>query len=188
MPTPASEAARRTHPRPSARAITRREGLLAAVLLVPAGLLAACSDDAAPAGDTASSSAGTAAGSASSASVAAEVAADEAALISLYDAAIATLPAGDDRLALLTGIRDQHAAHLDAVGGTAGSVATDPLASGPLPTTPDAMLATLSRAERQASRSRIRAGEDADGDLARLLVFLAASESAHAAELRRARG
>lgn len=182
MPTPASEATRGPLTRPPARTLTRREGLLAAVLLVPAGLLAACSSEDATNADAGPSAGGTSSGSTSGTSIAADVATDEAALIALYDAAIATLPAGDDRLSLLTGIRDQHAAHLDALAAPAGAVVPQPL-----PTDPDAVLAVLSRAERQAARGRIRATEAADGDLARILVFIAASESAHAAELRRAR-
>lgn len=169
---------------PRLRPITRREGLLAAALLVPAGLVAACSggDDATA---TATSDASGSTGGASTdvgGTLASEVAADEASLIAMYDAAIAAMPEGDDRLALLTAIRDQHSAHLDALA--AEPAATD---TTTMPSAADAVIPRLARAERQAARSRIRAAEEADPALARLLVFLAASESAHAAELREAR-
>lgn len=173
---------------PPARPITRREGLLAATLALPVGVLAACSSADAPA--TADSSAGSGAGSAAAVdagSLTDEVAADEAALIARYDAALAAVPETDAHHALLAGIRDQHAAHLDSLGASTDRPAPS-TAAAPLPTAIDGLLTALAREEHAAARSRIRACEAApDATLARLLTFIAASESSHAAELRRAR-
>lgn len=168
---------------PAARAFTRREGLLAAALLVPTGLLAACSGSDDAVGADGSPPAGSATGAASG-SVVDEVAADEAALIARYDAAVAALPADDGRRALLTGIRDQHAAHLAALpSGSAPAAPVDAPALNPAD-----VLGDLARAEGKASRSRISACEDTDDPaFARLLAFIAASEASHAAELRAAR-
>lgn len=168
---------------PAGRVFTRRDGLRAAALLVPVGLIAACSGSDDAVGVDGSSPAGSATGAAEI-NVLDEVAADEAALMARYDAAIAALPADDERRGLLTGIRDQHAAHLAAL--PAGSAPQSP---------PDAaavqaadILGDLARAEVKASRSRISACEaTSDAEVARLLVFIAASEASHAAELRAAR-
>lgn len=168
-----------------ARAITRREGLLAAALALPVGLMAACSDsgESAPSSTSAASAAGSSA-TIDASTLTEEVGADESALIALYDAALSAVPDTDERHTLLAGIREQHVAHLDALGVPA----TTGAASISLPPDPAALLTALARAENAAARSRIRACEAApDAALARLLVFIAASESSHGAELRKAR-
>ena len=167
-----------------ARAFTRREGLLAAALALPVGLIAACSDsgESAPSSQSATSAAGSGA-VVDANTLTDEVGVDESALIALYDAALSTVPDTDARHTVLAGIREQHVAHLDALGlpPTTGT------ASISLPTDPAALLTALARAENAAARSRIRACEAApDAALARLLVFIAASESSHGAELRKA--
>ena len=166
-----------------ARAITRREGLIAAALTLPVGLIAACNNsaDSAPTSDSTASAAGSSA-VVDANTLTQEVGADESALIALYDAALSAVPNTDARHTVLAGIREQHVSHLDALGvpPTTGG------ASNPLPIDPAALLTALARAENAAARSRIRACEAApDAALARLLVFIAASESSHGAELRR---
>lgn len=158
------------------RGLTRREGLLALALLAPAGLVAACSGSTEP-------TPGPTSASAPPADLAAEVAAEESALISTYDAVLAAATGlGDEVVALLSLIREQHAQHREALGGAA----VPPSASGSAaPVTIDAAVANLIAAEREAARSRIRACVAAgDGDLARLLAFIGASEASHVPALR----
>jgi hypothetical protein len=156
------------------RGLTRREGLLALALLPPAGLLAACSGSSEP-------TPGPTSATAPPADLAAEVAAEESALISAYDAVLAAATVlGDEAVALLALIRDQHAQHRDALGGAAA-----PPTASPAPLTIDAAVADLIAAEREAARSRIRACVAAgDGELARLLTFIGASEASHVPALR----
>jgi hypothetical protein len=161
---------------PAARGLTRREGLIALALVAPAGILAACTGSAEP--SPASTSA-----SAMPADLATEVAAEESALMAIYDTVLVGVPGlGGEVTALLTLIRDQHAQHLEALGG---SGAQPPLSGAPAPTTPASAVALLISAEREAARSRIRACVAADeGDLARLLTFIGASEASHVPALR----
>lgn len=156
---------------PTAPLITRRAGLLSLAALAPAALLAACSSDDA---STPSASGSGPAGSTGTVTVSTESADDESALIAAYDAVIASLGDTDDSVrAVLADIRDQHAAHRDALGGAAD--VDSPAAGGGL----GPQLADLVDRERRASRARIRASLDADADLARTLTFIAASEAAH---------
>jgi hypothetical protein len=98
--------------------------------------------------------------------------ADELALIAAYDAAAAA--AGPDDRAVLQRIRDEHAAHLTALGWT-----EQPTTAAPLGGITDAQLA---RAERRAARVRSRAARQApDPAAAQLLALIAASEAQHAA-------
>ena len=81
---------------------------------------------------------------------------------------------------LLATIRDQHAQHRDALGGTASEPARVPA-----PASPAAAIASLVAAERTASRDRIRSCVAADSpESARLLAFIAASEASHVPALR----
>ena len=164
---------------PTPRGITRRDGLLALGLLAPVALLAACTgDDAAP--DATSSPAATEGAE----GLAARVAAQESELVARYDAALAALDSADPGVrALLAGIRDQHAAHLDALGGTS----TTPQIP-PQPTAPSAVVAELVAAEREATRDRISACvESTEPELTRLLSLIAASEASHVPALRESR-
>lgn len=105
-----------------------------------------------------------------------DVAAAEQALIRQYEAAIAS--ASDALAPLLTRIRDEHVEHLTSMGGTVTSAT--PFAA---PGTVDALRA----AERDAARMRRTAAvAAADGELARLLALIAASEAGHAVALREA--
>ncbi len=160
----------------AARGLTRREGLLALALLAPAGLIAACTGSAEP-------SPGSTSASAPTMDPAAEVAAEESVLIATYDAVLAAATGLDDEaLALLALIRDQHAQHLEALGGTAGP---PPSTGSSSPLTRDAAVTNLIAAEREAARSRIRACVAADDpELARLLAFIGASEASHVPALR----
>jgi hypothetical protein len=157
-------------------AFTRRQGLTALALLGPVGLIAACSSGS---GATAASATAT-----TSASLADEVVREEEGLIATYEAVLAALPDLPAETATLLGtIRDQHAQHRDALGG--GSGASPSAAPTAQPSTAADALGILVAAEREASRSRIRACVAAeDPELARLLAFLAASESAHVPALR----
>ena len=159
------------------RGITRREGLIALTLGGPAALLASCTSDTAEPGPTPSPVVSLEGATES-------VAASEALLAASYDAAIAALPDADPAvIALLTGIRDQHAAHRDALGGT--SLAPD---APPQPAAQAAVIDELLAAERQAARDRIDACESAtDPELARLLAMIAASEASHVPALREIR-
>lgn len=98
--------------------------------------------------------------------------ADELALVAAYDAAAAA--AGPDDRAALQRIRDEHAAHLTALGWT-----EQPMTAAPIGGITDAQLA---RAERRAARARSRAARTAaDPAQAQLLALIAASEAQHAA-------
>lgn len=161
---------------PPARAFTRREGLLALALAGPVALLAGCTNDAdEPAEDLASATGG--------ADTASAAAADEAALVARYEAALSEVP--EDRADLreaLAEIRDQHRAHLSALGGADEADAT---AGAPATAGTSALLASLIEAERAAFRDRVRACVDArDPEQARLLSLIAASEAAHVPALR----
>lgn len=167
-----------TPPEPvrAVRGLTRREGLIALALVAPAGILAACTGSAEPSPPSASASA-------PPEDLAAEVAGEESALISTYDVVLAAATGlSDEAAALLTLIRDQHAQHLEALGGTAVPTTSS---ESPSPVTVDAAIANLMAAEREAARSRIRACVAADEpDLARLLTFIGASEASHVPALR----
>lgn len=103
-----------------------------------------------------------------------EVATSEQALIDLYAAAIATNPTVADQLQV---IADQHADHLAALG-----VAAQPASPAP---TAGTSLADLRDAERQAARQRRTACvASSDGELARTLALIAASEASHVAALK----
>jgi hypothetical protein len=159
------------------RGITRREGLIALALVGPAALLASCTSDTAEPAPSAS-------GTVPPEGAAEPVAAAEAALVAAYDAAISALPDADPAvIALLTTIRDQHAAHRDALGGT--SAVPD---APPQPATEAAVIDELLAAERQAARDRIDACvASPDPELARLLAMIGASEASHVPALREVR-
>lgn len=110
------------------------------------------------------------------AQVRADVAAAEAALIALYDAVIAAHPAlASD----LTAVRDEHAAHAEAMG-----VAPSPVSAPAVGSRTEA-LAALTDAEQQAIAQRTAACEAASGaDLARVTALIAASEAGHVEYLR----
>ena len=168
-------------PEPSDRGtlgITRRQGLIALAVVGSMGMLAACTTTEEPGPPSGS---GSSAEPSSGDALAARVAADEAALIARYDSILAARPAIDPAAAaLLAAIRDEHVQHRDALGGTAA-----PSSPAPAISSASAGLSELPRAERQASRSRVRACEDAqEPELARLLAFIAASEAAHVPALR----
>ena len=100
---------------------------------------------------------------------------EEIALIAAYDAAIAT--AGPARAAEYQRIRDEHVAHLRALGWEA------PPATAQSPT-PPASLRALRRAEIGAGRSHAAAAvRETDQERAQLLALIAASESQHASAL-----
>ncbi len=96
--------------------------------------------------------------------------ADELALIAAYDAALAT--ATPKQAAVFTALREEHAAHLRALGWTD----EPPASSSPEPVGRAALL----RAERRASRQRADAARDSDdAEQAQILALVAASESQH---------
>jgi hypothetical protein len=108
--------------------------------------------------------------------VRADVAAQESAIIALYDAVIAAHPALATDLAA---IRDEHAAHAEAMGVAGPSTAS------PVVGTRAEALAALSDAEKQAIAQRTAACEAASGaDLARVTALIAASEAGHVEYLR----
>lgn len=110
------------------------------------------------------------------AAVRVDVAAGEAALLALYDAVIAAHPA---LAADLTLVRDEHAAHAEAMGV--------PLPSDAAPAvgTQAEALTALTDAEQQAIAARTAACEAATGaDLARVTALIAASEAGHVEYLR----
>jgi hypothetical protein len=99
--------------------------------------------------------------------------ADELALISAYDAALVTAKPADQ--ARLRTIRDEHVAHLRALGW---EDLPAPSASG------SRTKAQLIRAERRAARVRTQAARDAtDAEEAQLLALIAASEYQHVVTL-----
>jgi hypothetical protein len=164
---------------PAPGLITRREGLLALALLAPAGLVAACTGSSPAAGSSPTGS--VAADGTAPAALASDVAAQEAALVAQYESVLAAVGTADaEATAMLSAIRDEHAAHRDALGG---SDASPPAPSSPsdLPTA----VAALVAAERDAARARIRSCVDAaDAELARLLALIGASEASHVPALR----
>ena len=95
----------------------------------------------------------------------------EIALIAAYDAALAST--GNAVRAQYQRIRDDHAAHLRALGWT------DVPTAGPSPSQPPGRRA-LRRAEVAASRARTRAAiASADAEQAQILALIAASEAQH---------
>lgn len=100
--------------------------------------------------------------------------ADELALIEAYTAALSA--AGPRATRVYTQLRDEHVAHLQALGW-----------QGPAPeaaSTSRVSRADLIRAERRATRSRTRAAQSAeDAEQAQILALIAASEAQHAATL-----
>ncbi len=144
---------------------TRRQ-VLQASAVAPLAALAACSSDGqTPVTDTDDS-------------VRAQVAASENDLIRRYDATIAAYPAVAARLQPL---RDQHAEHMSAVGGS--DPATD-LRGLIIPQTQAAAVSELAGAERDAATSRRTSSVAATSpDLIWNLALIATSESQHAATL-----
>lgn len=103
---------------------------------------------------------------------------DELALIAAYDAALATAAPGGQRT--LRRIRDEHVAHLAALGWPESPPSPSESA------TPDVRVVRrdLVRAERSAARSRARSAMDAaDVDQAQILALIAASEAQHVVAL-----
>lgn len=157
--------------------LTRRQGLMAAATVAGAAVLAACSSDATPSGS-----------SAAAASASADPAiTDEIALLALYDRTIAALP---DLARYLAPIRDQHAQHVTALGGSpdlgsAGATAGTASAAPGIAADPTAAITTLIDAERSAAKQRIDASVDATApERVRTLVFIAASEASHVPTLK----
>jgi hypothetical protein len=154
--------------------LTRRQGLTAAALLGPVGLLAACSSAEAP--QSGASAASTATGRATDPT--GEVTASEQDLIDRYDCVIAAFPALGTPLAAL---RDQHRQHAAALSGASPGSS----ASVTAPASEQAALHMLITAEREAMHQRIAACMAAqDPALARTLAFIAASEGSHVPALR----
>lgn len=146
--------------------LTRRDLLAVGLAASGTALLSACGSDSDPDSTTESVPGGDEA-------IRRDVAAAELALIHRYDAAIDTAP--DTLVPLLTRIRDEHVDHLTSMGGS--STAATPTHS-PKP------VETLKAAERTAARMRRTAAVAAeDGELARLLALIAASEAGHVAAL-----
>ena len=99
--------------------------------------------------------------------------ADEAALIALYDAALVTATATEREL--WQHIRDEHAAHLAALGWQGDLAAATPASATP---------AALRQAERRATRVRAQAARsEPDAQRAQVLALIAASEAQHAVAL-----
>jgi hypothetical protein len=100
--------------------------------------------------------------------------AEEAALIAAYDAALPTAAPADRET--LQRIRDEHVAHLAALGWQGAP---------PVQTPPTRVTrAQLLRAERRATRGRSRAAAaDPDPQRAQVLALIAASEAQHVATL-----
>ncbi len=98
------------------------------------------------------------------------------ALIAAYDAALAAGAKSPDRLAK---IRDEHVAHLKALGWDQPPAPTvQPRPSG---------RKALVRAERRAARARARAAAvSEDSERAQILALIAASEAQHVVTLERA--
>lgn len=156
---------------PRGARLTRRALIGGSALVGGALLAAACSPSPSP-GPTET----TAPTEDADAQVRADVAASEAALISLYDAVIAAHPALASELAA---IRQEHAAHADAMG-----VADSP-AGTPVVGSRAEALASLTDAEQQAIAQRTAACEAATAaDLARATALIAASEAGHVEYLR----
>jgi hypothetical protein len=161
---------------PSTAVLTRRQGLFALALATTGAAIAACSSPSTPAPPTAPPS---------SATPQSETIRLEQELISKYDVAIAGVPT---IAAALTALRDQHVDHITALGGTA-STASAPagaVAGFPGPSAgQSAIIQALLEAERVAATERIEACVAAtDATLARILTFIAASESSHLPALK----
>lgn len=157
--------------------LTRRAGLVLG-LTAPLAVLAACSTSADSTGTNGSPAP---AGSAGDGGQVDDQAVQEADLVALYDAVLAAFP--DAAVTgLLRSVRDQHAQHLDALGGATSTGAAS------VPATLTAALTALAATEREASRSRVRACVAAgDPENARVLSLIAASEASHVPALRAAR-
>ena len=160
----------------STRAFTRREGLLALALVTGGAALAACSSTPEPAPTTPPPS---------SATPQSETLANEQELIAKYNVAIAGLPTLSTQL---TALRDQHADHVTALGGTPSttSPSTAVVAGFPGPSAgQQAIVQALIDAERTAAAQRVEACVAAtDANLARILTFIAASEASHLPALK----
>lgn len=101
--------------------------------------------------------------------------ADEAALIAMYDAALAAAPAAQS--VLWQQLRDEHAAHLAALGWE-GAPPSSSAAAVPM------NRSFLAKAERRAMRMRTVAAREAqDAEQAQILALIAASEAQHAVAL-----
>lgn len=151
---------------------TRRDVLLGALGISAAALIAGCAGEADSEPEATAKVGGDDA-------LRREVAAAERSLIAQYEASLTTAPA--DVVTLLTAIRDEHVAHLVAVepGASSTSSASPAAVAGPL--------RALRSAEREAARARRTATvASRDGELARVLALVAASESGHATALRQA--
>lgn len=97
---------------------------------------------------------------------------DEAALIALYDAALGLAPPA--QTAVLQQIRDEHVAHLAALGWEGAPPTSSPPAVS-------FTVAGLARAERRAMRQRTQAARASqDAQMAQVLALIAASEAQHA--------
>ena len=149
-------------------AVARRTVLLAGVAAAPLALVAcrssaSSSDTATPADED----------------VAMSAASREAAIIALYDAALAKPDGLGDAAPLLQTIRDQHAEHLAAFGGGGDGGSAPALSSN--------ALAGLRKAERKLAADHAAAAQTSAGeDVTRLLTVVAASESMHAVAIKKA--
>ena len=146
-------------------AITRRMALV-----IPMLALAACSTDSqAPSG----------AGAPTDQLTALASVADELDLIAQYDATIAQFP---QLATTLSPLRDQHRAHLSALGTPEVTGSSSPL--GNRPASPQAALAQLAGAEKQAAMQRLSdCLVTTDEAVARTLALISASEASHVAVL-----
>lgn len=150
----------------ASRSLTSRRTLLLAGVAAGPLVLAACSgsassDPSSPADDD----------------VAASAAAREQEIIALYDAVLAKPDGLGDAGALLQQIRDQHAEHLAAFGGS-GDASAPAVGANPL--------ASLRKAERALAAAHASAAKSASGeDVIRLLTVVGASESMHAVAIKK---
>lgn len=174
-PTSATRPVPPAPPTPS----TRRGFLVGGTLLAGGTILAACSrGDASPDAPVSSESASArVAGSADP--VLDQAIATELALIDAYDRALAN---GSDRL--LASIREEHLAHLAALGGTMPVTPSEENSSGAAPVD-RADLIALEAGAALAGRDACR--DAVDRELVRTLAFIAASEASHGPALEAAR-
>lgn len=99
-------------------------------------------------------------------------------IIALYDAVLAKPDGLGDAGPLLQQIRDQHAEHLAAFGGSG---------DGAAPTVGANPLVALRKAERTLAAAHAAAAATASGeDVTRLLTVVGASESMHAVAIKKA--